>query len=85
MNIDLRIERLILDGVDGVEPNSAAAVQGAVEAELARLLTERGVGSPRGGALAYVRAADIAVPSRSDAAGLGRHIGAAVHEGLVHR
>jgi hypothetical protein len=38
MRIDLRIDRLVLDGV-GVAPDRADAVRRAVEAELSRLLT----------------------------------------------
>ena len=41
-NIHLNIDRLILDGLP-IDRAQAPAVQAAVEAELSRLLTERGV------------------------------------------
>ena len=41
MNINLHIERLILDGLP-IEPRQRAQVQAAVEAELARLLRPAG-------------------------------------------
>jgi hypothetical protein len=44
MNINLHIERLILDGLP-IERNRAAHVQAVVEAELTRLFTENGIAS----------------------------------------
>ena len=41
MNINLHIERLMLDGFD-IAPEQRTALQIAVEGELSRLLTERG-------------------------------------------
>ena len=46
--VDLRIEELVLDGVD---PADAKAVAQAVEREAARLLRERGLSTPPARAL----------------------------------
>jgi hypothetical protein len=80
VNIELHIERLILDGVQ-VESDRRAELQNAVEAELTRLLagaglrrellTTRAVPSLGGG--------EIQVTTNTSAAQLGGHIAQAVH------
>jgi hypothetical protein len=42
MNINLHIERLVLEGVD-IVPNQRHLLQASVETELTRLLTDRGI------------------------------------------
>lgn len=42
MNINLHIERLVLDGVD-IAPGQRHLLQTSVETELTRLLTDRGI------------------------------------------
>ncbi len=42
MNINLHIERLVLDGVD-IAPGQRHLLQASVETELTRLLTDRGL------------------------------------------
>ena len=80
MNIELHIERLIIDGVQ-VESNRRAELRNAVAAELTRLLagaglraellTTRAVPSLGGG--------EIEVTTNTSAAQLGGHIAEAVH------
>jgi hypothetical protein len=83
MNIDLHIERLVLDGID-LPPGGTDQLGASVKAELRRLLSERGV-SPdlaNGAGLARVAAPSIEVPPGGDLAGLGRAIAGAVYGGL---
>lgn len=83
MNVHLHIERLVLDGF-ALDAADGPAVQAAVQAEVSRLLAEQGLGEGfrQGGALAYVRGADLQPPAAPGAGALGREIGAAVHRSL---
>lgn len=83
MSIHLHIERLVLDGF-ALDAAQGPAVQAAVQAEVSRLLAERGLGDEyrQGGALAYVRGADFQPPAGPGPEPLGREIGAAVHRSL---
>jgi hypothetical protein len=83
MNIELHIERLILDGLQ-VEPRNRAALQAAVEAELTRLLTAGGLRAEllSGGAVRSLGAGEIQVTNQTSAAHLGNHIAQAVHSGI---
>jgi hypothetical protein len=85
MNVNLHIERLILDGID-VEPAHRPVLQAALEAELARLLAQGGVGPglAAGGAVPALRGDGFQL---SGGAGgnprqLGRQIARAVHGGI---
>jgi hypothetical protein len=83
MNVNLHIERLVLDGVD-IAPGQRPLVQAAVEAELARLLAAGGL-SPaltEGGALHRVPANAIQLNSGADSADLGRQIAGSVYGGI---
>jgi hypothetical protein len=83
MNIQVHIERLILDGV-ALAPGERPRLQAAVESELARLLVEGGL-SPElwgGGVLPSVRAGDIQLAGDRDAVGLGRQLAGATYEGI---
>ncbi len=83
MNINLHIERLILDGLP-LEPNQGTLVQRAVEAELARLLAVDGL-SPSlldGGALPQVSVSTIQLTSSNDSTELGRQIAQSVYGGI---
>jgi hypothetical protein len=84
MNVRVRIERLVLDGV-AVPPGGRAALRAAVEGELARLLAEGGLGGrwSQGGAVPRLPGGAIAVPAGLDPALLGRRIAGAVYGGLV--
>ena len=86
MTIRVRIDRVILDGVP-ISAAQAPHVRAAIEAELGRLLGERGV--PRDGAGRPLRAA--ATPSlrapdtrlaRGEPAAAGRRIAGAVYRSL---
>ncbi len=83
MNINLHIERLVLDGV-AVAPGERPRLQAAVETELARLLAEGGLSEELrgGGAVPSVRAGGIRLTGQGDAAGLGRQIAGAVYRGI---
>ncbi len=83
MNVHVHIERLVLDGLP-LQPAQAPAVQSAVEAELARLLTADGLPPDlqRGGGRSGTRAADVALPPTTAPDHLGTRLGKAIHEGM---
>jgi hypothetical protein len=86
VNIELHIERLILDGLQ-VEPRNRAHLQAALEAELTRLLTVDGLRSEllSGGAVRSLSAGEIHVTNQTTGTQLGNHIGQAVHGGIGAR
>lgn len=86
MNINLHIERLILDGLP-VDKRQGLTLQAALERELARLLTESAPISPfnTGGTLASVKGGSIQVAEGAEATGLGKQIAAAVYGGVRGR
>jgi hypothetical protein len=83
MNINLHIDRLILDGLP-LTRNQGALVQAAVEAELARLLTESGLASSlqAGGALPSVRADAMQLTAGSTPTQMGQQIAQSVYAGI---
>jgi hypothetical protein len=83
MQMNIHIERLILDGLP-LTRNQGALVQAAVEAELGRLLTERGLAASvqAGGALPSVRADAMQLKADSTPAQMGQQIAQAVYGGL---
>lgn len=83
MNIELHIERLILDGL-AIEPGQRADIQAAVEGELTRLLVANGLRADlrSGGALPLLRAGAINVSSQTNAMQLGNQIAQSVHGGI---
>lgn len=83
MNIELHIERLILDGLR-VEPRDRAHLQAAVEAEVARLLAADGLRSEllSGGAMRSLSAGEIQVTNNMSPLHLGNQIAQAVHGGV---
>ena len=83
MNIQLHIERLILDGVT-LGPGQRVLVQAAVEAELTRLLAANGLDPTlaTGGALPRVQANSIHLAAPSQPANLGNQIAGAVYSGI---
>jgi hypothetical protein len=83
MNIVVRIERLILDGVP-IGPGQGALVQAVVESELSRLLSEGGLASnlQSGGALANVRANAIQLAAGDHPTQLGQQIARSVYGGI---
>lgn len=83
MNINLHIERLILDGLP-LEARDGAAIRAAVEAELARLLTENADLSNRqtGYAIPRVRADAIQLAAQSSPAQIGQQIAGSIYGGI---
>lgn len=83
MNINLHIERLVLDGIP-LSPGERPLLQAAVEAELTRLLLNGGLSDAlqSGGALYNVRTADIQLVSNESAARLGDQIAGAAYGGI---
>ena len=83
MNINLHIERLILDGLP-IDARQRAEVQAAIEAELARLLMQNGLkaGLLAGGAMPSLRAEAIQLMRENNAAQLGAQIAQSVYGGI---
>lgn len=83
MNINLHIDRLILDGLP-IERHHGPLVKAAVEAELSRLLAADGLANSlmAGGAMPSVRAPGIQLASDSNPTRLGQQIGRAVYGGI---
>jgi hypothetical protein len=83
MNVNLHIERLVLEGID-LDPAERPVLQAALEAELGRLLTEGGVGTglASGGAVPSVRAGGFEMSGERNASQLGRQIAGSVYGGL---
>lgn len=85
MNINLYIERLVLDGLD-LTPEQRPILQAAVETELRRLLANGGVRESlqTGGAFSRVNATDLHVKHEGNPARLGEQIAGAVYDGIGH-
>lgn len=83
MNINVHIERLILEGLP-MAHNQRLLLQTAVEAELARLLAADGLASAllSGGAVPHVPAGSIQLTSEGDPTVLGQQIAQAVYRGI---
>ena len=82
-SIRLHIERLILDGLP-IDRSQASDLQAAVEAELARLLTENGLGAhwQAGGAVPSVPASAVQLAQGSSPAEIGAQIARSVYSGI---
>lgn len=83
MNINLQIDRLVLDGVD-LPHGQRGELQSAVETELSRLFAEGGV-SPNiatDGAVPQVTVKDIQLSGGNDPVTLGRQIASSVYGGI---
>ena len=83
MNINVHIERLILDGLS-ISHRERPLVQAAVEAELARLLAADGLapGLTSGGALPHIPGGSIQLTRGGDPGQLGQQIAQAVYRGI---
>ncbi len=83
MNIDLHIERLVLEGI-AVSHADRARLQNALETELVRLLSSGGLNRSfeAGIALPSVKAGNIEMKPGQGAAELGRQIAQAVYGGM---
>jgi hypothetical protein len=83
MNIELHIERLILDGLQ-VERGERGDLQASVEAEFSRLLTSGGLRSEllSGARMRSLSAGEIQLTNHTSPAHLGTDIAKAVHAGV---
>jgi len=83
MNINLSIERLILDGI-AIPHVQRPLLQAAVEAELGRLLTENGLSAElmAGGAMPHISASAIHLTSDASPTQMGQQIAQAVYRGI---
>ena len=83
MNINLHIERLVLDGLN-IGPGHGTQVKAAVEAELTRMLVGGGLSDAlqSGGALYKVKNAGIELTDDGSPARLGEQIAGAVYGGI---
>lgn len=83
MNIQLHIERLILDGV-ALGAAEQPRFQAAVEMELGRLLAERGIASglENGVTLDSVRGGAVQCRRAGGGTGLGKQLAQAVYGGI---
>lgn len=83
MNVNLHIERLILEGID-LDPAQRPILQAAVEVELGRLIAEGGVGASLAGgrAVPSLRAHGFQMSGDGNPRQLGRRIAGAVYGGI---
>ena len=82
MNVELHIDRLVLEGID-LDPAQRPLLQAALEAELGRLIGEGGVGSlAAGGAVPSVKAEGFQMSGDGNPAQLGRQIAGSVYGGI---
>ena len=83
MNINLRIDRMILDGVN-LPPEGQADFQAALETELSSLLSTHGLQSElaAGGAFRVLSAGTIQAFFDHDPVGLGQQIARAIYGGI---
>jgi hypothetical protein len=83
MNVNLHIERLILDSID-LQPGQFHLLQAAIETELTRQLSLGGVSQTlmSGGATPSLRTNDIQLSTPVNPEGLGNQIAHALYSGL---
>jgi hypothetical protein len=82
MNINVHVERLILDGLP-VTSSQGSLVRAAVEAGLIRLLAEQGLRRSSTGAEPHVSAGSIQLMEDSKPAQLGHQIARAIYGTLT--
>lgn len=85
MNINLHIERLVLDGVN-IEPRHRSLLQQAVQTELTRLLVTGGLSQDFAGGFAVPRISAPSIPLAADnqPTQLGQQIARSVYRGIGH-
>jgi hypothetical protein len=81
VNINLHIERLVLDGLK-IGPGQGAIIKAAVEAELSRLLTEGGLTLQSGTATPNIKADSIMLNDDDNPLMLGQRIASSVYRGI---
>jgi hypothetical protein len=82
MNINVHIERLILDGLP-VTSSQGSLVQAAVEAELMHFLAEQGLRRSSAGAVPHLSAGSVQVAEDSKPSQLGSQIARAIYGSLA--
>jgi len=85
MNIQLNIERLILDGID-LQQHQGPLLKASVEAELTRLLSTGGISPSLAAGVAVPRIAvePMQLNATNNATQLGRQIAQSVYGGIAH-
>lgn len=85
MNLNLHIERLILEGIN-IEPHQRPLLQEALQTELTRLLTTGGLSQDFAGGLAVPRISAPSIPLAADnqPVRLGQQIARSVYGGIGH-
>lgn len=84
MNINLHIERLLLDGVS-IAPDQRHILQASVEAELTRLLTDGGLSPSLAQGIALPRISTDGIQlTGNNPTQIGQHIAQSVYEGIGH-
>lgn len=85
MNINLHIERLVLDGIN-IAPDQSHLLQTSVATELKRILAEGGLSSDlaQGTNLSCLSGSSIQINEGGKPAQLGRQIAQSVYEGIGH-
>jgi hypothetical protein len=83
MNINLHIERLVLDGLP-LERNQGPLVQTAIEAELTRLLTQNGIAPnlQAGCVMPMLNTNSIQLTTGSNAPEIGSQIAGSIYSGI---
>ena len=81
--VDVHIEELVVNGVEGIDAADAPHLSGSVKRELERLITERGVPSQlrREGQTARIDGGELPVTGSGEATSLGAHIARKVYGG----
>jgi hypothetical protein len=83
MNVNLHIDRLVLDGVQ-LAPNQRHFLQASIEAELTRLISQGGVAPAmnQGLAVPKISADHLQLSTGATPAQLGQQIAASVYSGI---
>ncbi len=82
MNIELHIDRLVLEGLP-LDWKEASRVQVAVQETLTRLFSERGMSERSSGVYESRMAPPVAFDANSSSRALGRQIAHAIHGSLA--
>jgi hypothetical protein len=77
-SIDLHIEELVLHGLP-LSGSQGSVMQAAIQTELARLLTEKGLNHVSASATPHLSAGSIQLPNDNKPANLGQQIAQAIY------
>lgn len=85
MNIQLNIERLVLDGIN-LPQHQGPMLKASIEAELTRLLTEGGLspGMANGLAVPRIATGNLQLNATNNATQLGQQIARSIYGGIGH-